>query len=264
MLSEQRIRHYRTFGFAVMRKVLRRGEIPLCAAELERALDAAYAHKPFDGTRKQVVTAMGPETPFMASLLEDPRMLGPAQQLGGDVLGLISDVNRRVGDTPWHPDADADFPCGVKFAWILEPVGSPQRRPAPDSRLAPESPPRRPVVAAVSLPAARRAAEGPGSRGSRPCLRGRGRRRSGLRPAGLAFERGGSRRPQAVHAVLPRRPEDAPPGGLGAEICRRGGAHPRKPRPRRPAVVRPRVGRQPGPQPQAPALDRVAEEARFL
>ncbi len=60
----------------------------------------------------------------MASLLEDPRILGPAQQLGGDVLGLISDVNRRVGDTPWHPDADAGFPCGVKFAWMLEPVGA--------------------------------------------------------------------------------------------------------------------------------------------
>ena len=124
MLSEPQIRQYTTFGFAVMRKVLRPGEIPLCAAELERALDAAYAHKPFDGTRKQVVTAMGPETPFMASLLEDPRILGPAQQLGGDVLGLISDVNRRVGDTPWHPDADAGFPCGVKFAWMLEPVGA--------------------------------------------------------------------------------------------------------------------------------------------
>jgi hypothetical protein len=49
---------------------------------LERALDADYAHKPFDGTKKQVTTTMGPETLFMASLLEDPRIYSVAEQLG--------------------------------------------------------------------------------------------------------------------------------------------------------------------------------------
>jgi hypothetical protein len=82
MLSEHQVAHYKAFGFVVIRQVLSLDEISVCADELERALDADYAHKPFDGTKKQVTTTMGPETLFMASLLEDPRIYSVAEQLG--------------------------------------------------------------------------------------------------------------------------------------------------------------------------------------
>ena len=84
--------------------MLKPEEVWACERELEGALDRAYADKPFDGTAKQMTTTMGPDTPLMASLLEDPRFCDVAEQLCGDVFGVISDVNRRVGDTLWHPD----------------------------------------------------------------------------------------------------------------------------------------------------------------
>ena len=124
MLSDSQVVHYKTFGFVIIRRVLRLKEIAHCANELDLALATDYAHKPFDGSIKQVTSTMGPDTPFMTSLLEDPRILNIAEQLGGDVLGLISDVNRRVGGTLWHPDSDSDHPCGVKIAWMLESVGT--------------------------------------------------------------------------------------------------------------------------------------------
>lgn len=122
-LSDRQVAHFKTFGFTVMRRVLTPDELSICAGELELALDTAYAHKPFDGAKKQVVTTMGPKTPFMAELLEDPRFVNAAERLGGDVLGVISDVNRRVGDTLWHPDSDAGHPSGVKFTWMFESMG---------------------------------------------------------------------------------------------------------------------------------------------
>ena len=125
MLTNHQVAHYKTFGFLIWHQVLSRDEILRCAIELERGLGADYSHKPFDGTKKQMATAMGPLTPFMASLLEDPRFCDVAEQLGGDdILGLISDVNRRVGNTFWHADTAGIHRCSVKFGWYLDPVGA--------------------------------------------------------------------------------------------------------------------------------------------
>jgi hypothetical protein len=123
MLSDEQIAHYKTFGFVIVPRILPEDEIAQCGDELNHGLDAAYAHKPFDGTKKQMATMMGPETPLLASLLEDERFCGMAEQLGGDdIMGLISDANRRVGDTFWHADAHGVEQGGVKIAWYLEPV----------------------------------------------------------------------------------------------------------------------------------------------
>ena len=59
-------------------------------------------------------------------LLEDPRFCKPTEQLyGEDALGIVSDANRYVGHTRWHPDHSVDpaEDCyGVKFAFYLQPV----------------------------------------------------------------------------------------------------------------------------------------------
>jgi hypothetical protein len=65
------------------------------------------------------------DTPFLASLLEDPRFCEAAEQLyGDDVFGIASDINRYVGDTHWHPDTGSIHQYGVKFAYYLQPVGA--------------------------------------------------------------------------------------------------------------------------------------------
>ncbi|MCZ6676313.1 MAG: phytanoyl-CoA dioxygenase family protein [Candidatus Poribacteria bacterium] len=128
MLTEQQINHFQTFGFLIFRQVFSPDELKTINAEFERTLTEAYRHTPFDGTRRHWVRTMGPDTPFFASLLEDRRFCEPAEQLyGEDVLGIVSDANRYVGDTRWHPDhhADPTEDCyGVKFAYYLESVGA--------------------------------------------------------------------------------------------------------------------------------------------
>ena len=47
---------------------------------------------------------MGPETPFFTNIPEDPRFSEVAEQLyGDDVFFIVSDANRYVGNTSWHP-----------------------------------------------------------------------------------------------------------------------------------------------------------------
>ena len=123
MLTEQQIMHFQTFGFLICRQLFTPDELKTINAEFDRGLTAAYRHAPFDGARRHWVRTMGPETPFFASLLEDSRFCEAAEQFcGEDVIGLVSDANRYVGNTGWHPDTASTHQYGVKFAYYLQPV----------------------------------------------------------------------------------------------------------------------------------------------
>jgi hypothetical protein len=121
-LSDSELSFFRTFGFVVLRNALSGHELATMNAEFDRAM-AAQHPEPFDGTRRHNAVMMDEDTPFYASLMEDPRFLAPAQQLyGDDVLGVCVDGNRYVGDTAWHPDSSSPHQFGVKFAIYLQPV----------------------------------------------------------------------------------------------------------------------------------------------
>jgi len=124
MLTEQQYLHFQTFGFVALRQVFTSDEFKRLDAEFNSALEAAYRHAPFDGTTRHWAPMMGPSTPVFASLLEDARICEVAEQLyGEDTLGIITDANRYVGDTRWHPDTGSIHQFGVKFAFYLEAVG---------------------------------------------------------------------------------------------------------------------------------------------
>jgi hypothetical protein len=124
MLTEQQIAHFRTFGFLIFRQHFSPDEVRTIRTEVRHGMETAYRHAPFDGTRRHWLPMMGPETPFMARLLEDDRFCLAAEDMyGNDALGIISDANRYVGNTGWHPDTGSIHQYGVKFAYYLEPVG---------------------------------------------------------------------------------------------------------------------------------------------
>ena len=124
MLTAAQVEQFRALGFVVVRQQLQPTEVEQLRSEMRSAMGAAYAHSPFDGTRRHWLPMMGPDTPIFASLLEDPRFLDAAEELmGGEALGWMVDANRYVGDTPWHHDAFATA-HGVKWAIYLEPVGA--------------------------------------------------------------------------------------------------------------------------------------------
>jgi hypothetical protein len=124
MLDEPQVVHFQTFGFLILRQLFTPDEVKILNTEFTNQLEAVYRHAPFNGTKRHWVTMMGPETPFFASLLEDPRFYEPAEQLyGEDVFGTITDANRYVGDSAYHPDTGSLHQYGVKFAYYLDPVG---------------------------------------------------------------------------------------------------------------------------------------------
>jgi hypothetical protein len=140
MLTDQQYSHFKTFGFVVLRKVFTKDELALIDKELTHAMAAAYAHDPFDGSKRHWAPMFGESTPFFANLLEDPRLCDVAQQLyGDDAIGMLTDANRYVGDTNWHPDTVSIHQYGMKFAFYLDPVGpdSGALRVIPGSHLLP-------------------------------------------------------------------------------------------------------------------------------
>ena len=105
MLTEQQVLHFQALGFLILRKVFRPDEIQTIEEEFEHGLNAAYRHKPFDGTVWHWVPMLGKETPFLAKVLEDPRFCETAEQFyEDDVIGMACDANRYVGDTKRHHD----------------------------------------------------------------------------------------------------------------------------------------------------------------
>src|SRR5438093_3924776 len=73
MLTEAQVAHFRTFGFLIFRQLFSPDEVRTIRAEVRQGMVSAYRHAPFDGTRRHWLPMMGPETPFMARLLEDDR-----------------------------------------------------------------------------------------------------------------------------------------------------------------------------------------------
>ena len=128
MLTEQQHKHFQTFGFLTLPQLFSQEELQIVNTEFRHGLEKAYFYNPFDGTCRHWTTMMGLETPFFAQLLEDPGFCQVAEQLyGEDVIGVVCDANRYVGNTNWHPDhhVDPTVDCyGVKFAYYLEPVGA--------------------------------------------------------------------------------------------------------------------------------------------
>ena len=125
MLSPRERAHFETFGFIVLRSALTAAEVRRVDEECLRRLEAAYPHAPFDGTARHWTGMNGPATPFVASLMEDPRFWGIAQQLFGEhAVGAHCDGSRCTKDTTWHPDTVSARLGGVKFALYLQPLGA--------------------------------------------------------------------------------------------------------------------------------------------
>jgi hypothetical protein len=107
----------------ILRNLFDAAELSLLSDDFQAAARRAERFTPFDGTKRHAIVAMGDDTPFIASLLEDSRFLDAAERMfGNDVFGVLADVNRYVGDTYWHPDTCNINQFGVKFAYYLQPV----------------------------------------------------------------------------------------------------------------------------------------------
>ena len=125
MLTEAQLTQFEVFGFLVLRGLLTPAEIDRAGADFDIGLGAAREGMERAGIRGQLNWSnLGPETPFLASLLEDERFFGAAQQiLGDDAVGSFSNANSFDGDrTEWHPDVVQPDWKGIKFGFYLQPL----------------------------------------------------------------------------------------------------------------------------------------------
>ena len=123
MLTDNQLTQFEVFGFLVLRGMLSPEEIERARADFDVGLAAAQQGMERSSIRGQLNWSnLGPETPFLSSLLEDERFFGAAQQiLGEDAVGNFSNANSFDGyRTEWHPDVvDPDW-RGIKFGFYLQ------------------------------------------------------------------------------------------------------------------------------------------------
>jgi hypothetical protein len=103
-LSSEQLNHFWTFGFLIFRQLFSPEEVERYRREFDAGLEA-WNDGPHDGATRLWAPLMDSNTPFIASLTDDPRFADVAEQLlGKPVLGYLTDGNYYVGDTRWHPD----------------------------------------------------------------------------------------------------------------------------------------------------------------
>ena len=121
-LTPHQIQYFETFGFLVRRGVFTPEEVARMNDEFDRRLASIQNAKYFDEERLfDNWPNRNPETPYIASLLEDPRIYVPAEQLvGEDSVPVHSNANSYRKDTPWHADTDVRDLLMVKNVMYLQ------------------------------------------------------------------------------------------------------------------------------------------------
>ena len=126
-LTKEQLQHFETFGFLVRRQVFSPEEIDRINGEFDKHLAAIIGD--FDNikdsrTRKWPNWSnLIPETPLMATLLEDPRICVPTEQLQGeDTVPVYSNANSFRHNTDWHPDMRQRHIRGLKNLTYLQPT----------------------------------------------------------------------------------------------------------------------------------------------
>ena len=125
MFTPDQVMHYQTFGYIIMRNVFTPAEIKTMQREFDTAMARTDDFTPTDGESTHTHAIMlGDDTPFFASLNEDQRICGPAQQTMGDDAVLWEWQGYRYcmfKGTFWHAnDGDPTFgryKYGARFQW---------------------------------------------------------------------------------------------------------------------------------------------------
>jgi hypothetical protein len=123
-LTEAQIQLFEVFGFLVRRNLFSPEEIDKVNKEFDRRL--ASVREETDPEGKRTFNNWGnrnPETPFIASLLEDPRIYLPMEQLvGEDSVPVHSNANSYGKGTEWHPDRSDPDLLVIKNVMYLQPT----------------------------------------------------------------------------------------------------------------------------------------------
>jgi ectoine hydroxylase-related dioxygenase (phytanoyl-CoA dioxygenase family) len=119
VLTDSQIEHFKIFGFLMRRKLFSAEEMDRINEDYEIGMANTLSHnKKAAGERGQFNWSnLNPRISYISSLIEDPRIVGAAEQLlGEDAFGISTNCNLFNGNrTEWHPDLDNHHFKGAKF-----------------------------------------------------------------------------------------------------------------------------------------------------
>ena len=123
MLTEHQLTHFNTFGFVPLRGLFSKDEIKIFNDEFQLKLESTLRYTgPHEEPAKYCSwSSLGSETPHLAKIIEDPRLLSIAEQLlGEDCVMRSCNSGSYVNDTPWHPDSCNFHERTIKFPIYLQ------------------------------------------------------------------------------------------------------------------------------------------------
>ena len=124
-LTDEQIKLFETFGFLVRRNVFSSAEIYTMNEEFDLHLTRlkAKADPNEEPPSNNNWPNRNPDTPYIASLLEDLRIYVPSEQLlGEDCVPIHSNANSYTKSTQWHPDSEDSHLLMVKNVMYLQPT----------------------------------------------------------------------------------------------------------------------------------------------
>ena len=124
-LSEQQIDFFDTFGYLGFPGLMadRIDEIVENFEALWASRGGGHNGKPHEGTARSCVVQFIDQREMLASLVDDPRIVGIAESLLGEAFNYMgSDGNYYVGDTGWHSDGWHPEMRHLKIAFYLDPL----------------------------------------------------------------------------------------------------------------------------------------------
>ena len=124
-LADEQIQLFEIFGFLVRRNVFGQEEIHKINEEFDHRLSTlkAEADPNDEPLANNNWPNRNPQTPFIASLLEDPRIFVPSEQLvGEDSVPIHSNANSYSISSQWHPDTEDSHLLMVKNVMYLQPT----------------------------------------------------------------------------------------------------------------------------------------------
>ena len=120
-LNERQLRHFHTFGYLIVRKLLSPGEVEWVTEEFEWSIRNRGGGSEHDGSRRTMFGGPVEHTRKMCTLLDHPGVRGLIGGEIGEGFNYCSgDGNYYAGDTKWHPDGNWGQLWATKTAFYLD------------------------------------------------------------------------------------------------------------------------------------------------
>jgi hypothetical protein len=124
-LTEPQVALFETFGYLSFPALMadRIEEIVRAFETVWEGRGGGHNGRPHDGQRRSCIVPFIDQSERLASLIDDPRILGIATSLLGDDFNYMgSDGNYYAGDTGWHSDGWHKDIRHIKIACYLDPL----------------------------------------------------------------------------------------------------------------------------------------------